>query len=76
VDSLDASHFSPADGGGHVTALATVSESAQLRGADGEAGESYKTSYQVWVGGGGRRHVLHLLHCPCCGMLSCLNRVR
>lgn len=46
VDTIDASSVSE-DGSGHITVLATVSESAALWASNGKQADSYHTTYQV-----------------------------
>ena len=46
VDSIDASSVAE-DGSGHITVLATVSESAALWASNGKQADSYHTTYQV-----------------------------
>ena len=70
MDSIDGGSVA-ADGSGHITVLATISESAGLWASNGKQADSYHTTYQV----GGCRSVER---CPalcfallCCAALCC-----
>ena len=59
---MDGSSYNAASGGGHVTVLARVSESAELWAAGGgQEGDSYDTTYEV-----GAARLRHNMPCRLC----------